>query len=101
MRQQVILIHKSMLIFNCNFKEQLTDPSMFTKDSELTLKRSNSATSISSHVESNNENQQLHIRLCSDCIRLLNKKYQSLKDKSNRPKIFSLYDVIIIILHLF
>lgn len=73
---------------------------MFMKlDTELKFKRSNSNTSIdSSNVDSNNGQQQLqnkevNIRLCFNCSHLLNKKYQSMKDKSNKPKIFSLYDV--------
>lgn len=32
-------------------------------------------------------------RMCANCISLLNKKYQSLKEKSNKPKICGLYDV--------
>ena len=38
--------------------------------------------------------KEFYIRLCIDCSRLLNKKHQSMKDKSIKPKIFSLYDVI-------
>jgi hypothetical protein len=67
------------------------------KDTELKFKRSNSDTSISSHNfdnhDANNGQKDVYIRLCVDCGRLLNKKYQSMRDKSNRPKIFTLYDV--------
>jgi hypothetical protein len=63
-------------------------------DSELKFKRSNSNTSIESSGNSNDNQKEVYIRLCIDCSRLLNKKYQSMKDKSIKPKIFSLYDVI-------
>jgi len=32
------------------------------------------------------------MRLCLDCIRLLNKKYQILKDRTNTPQVYKLYD---------
>ena len=63
-------------------------------DSELKFKRSNSNTSIESSGNSNDNQKEVYIRLCIDCSRLLNKKHQTMKDKSIKPKIFSLYDVI-------
>lgn len=78
-------------------KEQLTDPTMFMRDNELKFKRSNSNTSINSHqIQLNDEPQssnEQYLRLCINCSKLLNKKYQLMKDKANKPKIFDLYDV--------
>ena len=62
------------------------------KDGGFTFKRSNSQTSITSAV--NDETNEQFMRLCLDCIRLLNKKYEILKDRTTTPNICKLYDVI-------
>ena len=107
-----------LTIFN---KEQLTDPDSFIKSMavdgakpEFKLRRSDSITSLNSYfsfkpavvnsgeqeppqtlAESSHQVKldQIFLRLCMNCSHLLEKKYNSFRDKMVKPTFVSHYEV--------